>query len=237
MRSKIGLPLVGLGTLALALALPGVAMAQTSGTTYQASMQPVPLNGASGASGHLTLTLNGDQATVQETVSGLAATIPTDAATLKAVNIPQKFAGAPFPHVQHIHINGQDTCPTAAADANHDGVISTVEGQPPYGKIGTTLSTSGSTAASEATNITVAPSGGSFTYHRTFTLNQATLDAIKNHNAVIVVHGLNPATAPKASVTTPNSLNVVLPGETKPVALLATAPALCGALAAMPAGA
>lgn len=63
MKSKIGMPLVGLGALALAMALPGVAMAQTSGTTYQASLQPVPLNGASGASGHLTLTLNGDQAT------------------------------------------------------------------------------------------------------------------------------------------------------------------------------
>lgn len=170
-------------------------------------------------------------------MSGLAATIPTDPATLKAVNIPQKFAGAPYPHVQHIHINGKDTCPTASADANHDGVISTVEGHPAYGMIGTTLSTSGGTGPSEGTDVTVAPSGGSFTYNRTFTLNQATLAAVENHNAVIVVHGLNPATAPKAAVTTPNSLHLVLPGETKPVALLATAPALCGALTAMPSGA
>lgn len=237
MKKTIGLPLVGLGVIGLALAAPSVAMAQSAGTTYQASLQPTPLNGSSGASGQLTLTLNGDQATVHETVSGLAGKLPTDVATLKAVNIPAKFAGAPYPHVQHIHINGMDACPTAAADTNHDGVISTVEGQPAYGKIGTTLSTTGSTAASAATDVLIAPGGGSFTYDRTFTINQVTLDAIKAHKAVIVVHGLDPATAPKAAVTTPNPLGAVLPGETKPVALLATAPALCGVLTAMPAGA
>jgi len=52
------------GLAGLALALP--ANAATS-TTYQATLSPVPLNTPSGAaSGHLTLTLNGDQATVSE---------------------------------------------------------------------------------------------------------------------------------------------------------------------------
>lgn len=235
---------IGLGVGAMALAAPGTAFAAgtTGGTTYQANLQPVPLNTPAGAaSGTFTLTLNGDQATVSEHLTGLAGTLPTDTSTLASLGIPAAFAGKPFPHVQHIHINGADTCPTATADKNGDGVISTVEGQPAYGMIGTTLSTSGATDASTATDVTVAPSGGSFTYNRTFTVNQTTLTAIQNNKAVIVVHGLNPSTAPKASLTTPNSLNVTLPGASKKLALIATAPALCGVLtvsqtSAMPTG-
>ena len=66
------------------------------------------------------LTLNGSQATITEHTSGLAAT----------------FSGNPYPHVQHIHINGKGTCPTPAADTNSDGVVNTTEGGPSYGPIG-----------------------------------------------------------------------------------------------------
>src|SRR5699024_273321 len=119
--------------------------AADSGTSYQADLQPVDMNTPAGAaSGQFMLTLNGDQAAVTETVSGLGDKLPTDKATLAALGIPASFAGAPFPHVQHVHINGQDSCPTASADTNGDGVISTVEGQPAYGGIGTTLSVKGS---------------------------------------------------------------------------------------------
>jgi hypothetical protein len=231
LRLTVPVAAVGIAGLAgLALALP--ANAATS-TTYQATLSAVPLNTPSGAaSGHLTLTLNGDQATVTEQVNGLATNLPTDTKTLASLGIPAAFAGKPFPHVQHIHINGQDQCPTASADTNHDGVLSTVEGQPAYGAIGTTLSTSGDTSAKAATNVLVAPGGGSFTYKRTFTINSATLSAIQNNKAVIVVHGLNPANAPKASLTTPNSLGVTLPGASKKLALIGTAPALCGVLTA-----
>ncbi len=225
-------PVAAVGIAGLGLALPSAASAATS-TTYQATLSPVPLNTPSGAaSGTFTLTLNGDQATVSEQVSGLAATLPTDKKTLSALGIPTAFAGAPFPHVQHIHINGQDQCPSSSADTNNDGAISTVEGQPAYGAVGTTLSTKGDTSASAAADVTIAPSGGGFTYKRTFTLNQATLNAIRNNSAVIVVHGLNPANAPKASLSAPNSLGVTLPGASKKVALIATAPALCGVLSA-----
>lgn len=231
--TRLGLPAAAAGIAGLAglaLALPANAAAAS---TYQATLNPVALNTPSGAaSGHLTLTLDGDQATVSETVSGLADKLPTDTKTLASLGIPAAFAGKPFPHVQHIHINGADQCPTASADSNGDGVISTVEGQPAYGKIGTTLSVKGKTDASTATDVTVAPGGGSFTYKRTFTLNSATLSAIRNNKAVVVVHGLNPATAPKASLTTANSLGVTLPGASKKLALIGTAPALCGVLSA-----
>jgi hypothetical protein len=132
--------------------------------------------------------------------------------------------------VQHIHINAQHQCPTSSADSNHDGLITVTEAMDNYGPIGTTLSTKGDTSPKAAADVTVAPGGGSFTYQRTFTLNPATLKALKNNTGVIVVHGLNPANAPKASLTTPNSLGVTLPGAHKKVAAIATAPALCGAL-------
>lgn len=225
-------PIAALGIAGLGLALPGSASAATS-TTYRASLRPVALNTPAGAaSGTFTLALHGNQATVSEHVSGLATALPTDKKTLNTLGIPTAFAGKPFPHVQHIHINAQHQCPTSSADANHDGLITVAEAQDNYGPIGTTLSTKGDTSPKAAADVTVAPGGGSFTYTRTFTLNQATLSAVRNNTGVVVVHGLNPANAPKAALTTPNSIGVTLPGAHKKVAAIATAPALCGALAA-----
>lgn len=221
-------------TLSIGLVAPAFAASSTAGTSYQATLSPVALNTPAGAaSGKLMLTIKGNQATISEQVSGLATKLPTDKATLEALGVPVAFAGAPFPHVQHIHIDGNATCPVASADTNKDGVISTVEGQPAYGKIGTTLSMKGATDGSTALDVTVAPGGGSYTYKRTFTINAATLTAIQKNKAVIVVHGLNPANAPKASLSTPNSLDLTLPGASKKVAVIATAPALCGTLTAM----
>ncbi|MGH9296837.1 MAG: hypothetical protein ACRDZP_02535 [Acidimicrobiales bacterium] len=215
-KYKLRTPLmIGLGVIGASLAVPGVALAQGTGaTTYQANLQPVPLNGQNNASGSLTLSLNGNVATIHEQVSGLAST----------------FMGSPFPHVQHIHINAEGTCPTASADTNHDGVISTSEGQTTYGAIGTTLSVSGSTTPAAGTNVKIAPSGSSFTYNRTITLDQATLASVQAGKAAIVVHGLDPATAPKAASTEKSPLVPSLP-------LAATAPAVCGTLVAMPSGA
>lgn len=232
-KKKLFLAAVPAAACVAALGAGAPAAHAADSWSYQANLAPVALNTPSGAaSGHFMITINGDQATVTETVSGLADKLPTDKKTLDALGIPTAFAGAPFPHVQHIHIAGGGMCPTSAADTNGDGVISTVEGQPAYGKIGTTLSTKGATDASTATDVTKAPGGASFTYKRTFTINQDTLQSIKDNKAVIVVHGLNPATAPKASLTTPNSLGVTLPGASKKLALIGTAPALCGKLEA-----
>lgn len=241
MKSKIWAPLLGAGVIGMAFAVPGAAMASTtqspSGTAdYQATLEPVPLNTPAGAaSGHLTLQLSGDTATISEQVTGLAATLPTSTQTLSALHIPASFAGKPFPHVQHIHGGAEGTCPTASAAVN--GLITVADAAPDYGPILTTLSESGSTAASAGGDVTTAPSGASFTYDRTITLDSTTLKAIEGGTAVIVVHGLNPATAPAASLTTPNTVGVVLPGETQKVAAIATAPALCGVLTSMPSGA
>ena len=155
------------------------------------------------------LTLDGDQATITEHATGLAAT----------------FSGNPYPHVQHIHIGAMGTCPTTAADANADGVISTTEGGASYGAIGTTLSTSGPTTPAAGTVLTIAPSGATIDYSRTFTLDAKTIASIQANTGVIVVHGLDPATLSAKAQAEKSDLVPTLP-------LAATSPALCGALVA-----
>jgi len=206
--------LVKTGTLFAALPIAALAFAvaplssasAASPTTYTATL--APLNHATG-SGTVSLMLNGDVATITEHFSGLAAT----------------FSGAPYPHVQHIHINGQGQCPTAAADTSGDGVVSTTEGQPAYGPIGTTLSTSGDTSPAAATDLKVAPSGGSFDYSRTITLSADSAANVRAGKAVVVVHGLDPATLSAQAQGESSELVPSLP-------LAATSPALCGVLVA-----
>jgi hypothetical protein len=202
--------LAPLATVAAAVALGpvGSAYADSGDTSYQATL--TALNHATG-SGTLTLTLNGDVATIDEHWSGLAET----------------FSDAPYPHVQHIHIGAKGTCPTASADMNNDGVVSTTEGASFYGAIGTTLSVSGDTSPAAGTNIKVAPAGASTDYSRTITLSQDTVQSLEAGTAVIVVHGLDPATLSKKAQGEKSDLVPSLP-------LAATSPALCGALSAMP---
>ncbi len=200
---KIMVPMAAIGAMAL---LPGVASAQASGTSYQAQLNA--LNG-SGASGTITVQLNGSSATITENVSGLAAT----------------FMNAPYPHVQHIHGGGMGQCPTTAADTSGDGVISVKEGAPIYGAIQTTLSTSGDTSAAAGTDLKIAPSGASYTVNRTITLDAATMTSLQDGTAVVVVHGLDPSKLSKQAQGEKSSIVPSLP-------LAATAPALCGVLAA-----
>ena len=202
--------------LPLAAAAVGLAMAPTAAYadhadgSYQTTLNP--LNGSSG-SGMATVSVSGDQGTVNVSWSGL----------------PQTFDGAPYPHVQHIHIGNRGTCPTPDADANGDGVISTTEGEPAYGPIGTTLSLEGDTSPAAGTDLKVAPGGSSLEYNRTFALSEDTLDALADGTGVIVVHGLDPATLSKEAAAAKSDLVPSLP-------LAATSPALCGALSGMPSG-
>ncbi len=181
-----------------------------TGTSYQTTLNA--LNG-SGGSGMATVTVNGDSAQVKVSWSGLA----------------DQFNGGPYPHVQHIHIGGQGQCPKPSADKDGDGVVSTTEGGPAYGGIGTTLSTKGDTSPKAGTDITIAPSGGSTDYSRTIKLSQDTVDALKAGTGVVVVHGLDPATLSKKAQNAKSDLVPSLP-------LAATSPALCGSLSAMPSG-
>jgi hypothetical protein len=210
-KTKMSTRVLAMAAPAVLLAVPLAftatsASAQSTGsTTYMATLNP--LNHASG-SGMLMLQLTGNQAVITEDVKGLAAT----------------FMKAPFPHVQHIHINGMGMCPTTSADKNGDGVVSTTEGGPAYGAIGTTLGLTGDTSPAAGTDIKIAPSGAAFHYARTLTLDAATVASIKAGKAVIVVHGLDPSTLSAKAQGEPSELVPSLP-------LAATSPALCGPLA------
>ena len=210
--SKLRIPLTAFGVLgvglgASALVAPTVASADTP-STYQATLNPLN-HVAPGATGTFSLSLSGSDATITEHVTGLAAV----------------FNNAPYPHVQHIHINGMGQCPTPAADTNGDGVISTTEGQPAYGPIGTSLTTTGDTSPAAGTSLTTMPSGASFDYSRTITLDAASLASVKAGTAVIVVHGLDPSTLSAAAQAAKSDLVPSLP-------LAATSPVLCGTLTA-----
>lgn len=206
-------PLKYLAPLAMAAAVPLVmaptaAHAENGSTTYQTTLNPL---NKSGGSGTFMMTVKGDQATVKMSWSGLAA----------------KFNDGPYPHVQHIHVGGQGACPTAADDKNGDGVVSVTEGAGAYGGIATTLGLKGDTSAKSGTDLTIAPSGDSLNYNRTFTLNSDTMNAIDS--GVVVVHGLDPATLSKKAQGEKSDIVPKLP-------LAATSPALCGVLTSMPSG-
>jgi hypothetical protein len=198
-----------LAAAALPLLLTAPAHA-AGGGSWQATLDPL---NHSGGSGMATVTVHGDTADIHVSWSGLAST----------------FGGNPYPHVQHIHIGAKGTCPGPSADKNGDGVVSTTEGAPFYGGIGTTLSVKGDTSPSAGTDIKIAPSSSSTDYHRTIKLSSATLSSLRSGTGVIVVHGLDPATLSKKAQKEKSDLVPSLP-------LAATSPALCGTLTSMPTG-
>ncbi|KUG61405.1 hypothetical protein AVL61_00270 [Kocuria rosea subsp. polaris] len=171
------------------------------------------LNG-SGTTGDVMVDVHGTEATVTMNVSGAAET----------------FMDGPFPHAQHIHIAAQGVCPPPSADTDGDGVVSTPEGHPFYGMIGTSLTTEGDTGPDSALAVERFPGGSAYTYERTLELDPATAESLQNGTAVVVVHGVDPAKLPAAAAEKMSSLNEELP-------LAATLPAACGTLAASQMGA
>lgn len=199
----LAVPTLALGALAMTAA-PAIA-AQDS---YRATLNEI--NG-SGGSGSLSLDVHGNHAAVDLQVSGLAET----------------FMDGPYPHVQHIHSDEEAAgeCPTGIADINADGVISTTEGAPSYGGIVTTLTTSGATGPEEGLNLALAGMGGNYQIQRDIKLNAETREALEDGRAVVVVHGLDPATLSAEAQAAPSDLDPALP-------LAATSPALCGKIVA-----
>jgi hypothetical protein len=205
--------LLAVPTLAMGLLAMGGAPAMADGADGTYSTNLGQLSGTTGT-GSMTVTVAGNQATVNLQVSGLAET----------------FMDAPYPHVQHIHGGAQGTCPGMEADENADGILSTTEGAPFYGGILSTIGTSGDTSAAAGLDLTLGGQGGNYTVERTFEINQETQDALKAGTAVMVVHGLDPATSSSEEAFNAESdLEPSLP-------LGATSPALCGTLVAQQMG-
>ncbi len=203
----LAVPALAVSALALA-ASP--AMAAHDGT-YSSTLGQ--LNGTTG-SGSITVDVKGDQATVNLQVSGLA----------------QTFMDAPYPHVQHIHGGAAGKCPTPADDANGDGLLSVSEGVPGYGGILSTLTTSGATTPAEGLNLALGGQGGTYSIQRTITIDEPTQKSLAAGTAVVVVHGLDPATAGVPAEVF-NGRSDLTPEPAAALPLGATSPALCGTLA------
>ncbi|MBG6218997.1 hypothetical protein IWX75_003485 [Arthrobacter sp. CAN_A6] len=90
-------------------------------------------------------------------------------------------------------------------DENGDGVISTTEDAPAYGGILTTLTTS----PAEGLNIALGGQGGSYTIEREIDLNAETKASLEAGTAVVVVHGLDPATLSPEAAAAPSDLDVL----------------------------
>ena len=200
---KLGasLLLAAVGSLILASA----AFAQQGQQTFAAQL--APLNG-SGASGTATVTVTGNQATVNIQSAGLA---------------PGQ------PHAQHIHIGGQFICAPPSADIDRSGAVSSAEGEPFIGPIQVSLTTWGDVSAASALAVQrfpVANADGSLVYSRTFTL-PAGITAADLEGGSIEQHGIdfnaNGVYDFNAGVS---SLDPSLPFE-------ATVPAVCGELASI----
>ncbi|MDQ0755197.1 CHRD domain-containing protein [Arthrobacter sp. B3I4] len=203
---KKTLRLMAVPTLALAALAVSGSPAMAADQSYQSTLGQV--NGSAG-SGTVTVDVTGNQAHV----------------VLKVAGMPATFMDAPYPHVQHIHGGAQGTCPAPSADKDGDKVISTTEGAPSYGAIATTLSTSGDTSPAAGLDLKVGGQGAAYTIDRTFELNAETKAALQAGTAVVVVHGLDPATLSAAGQAAKSDLAPSLP-------LAATSPALCGTLKA-----
>lgn len=199
MRKAFALPTIAVAAAAFPLLTMSAASAAHDGS-YQVSLGALNDSGVTGTG---TITLSGDQADVTLDVNGA-------------------LAGSP--HAQHFHIGAQGVCPPASADSNGDGIVTTADGIPFYGEIGASLTTEGDTGVDSglAVDRFPVPDGNSYTYERTFTIDQATQEAFAAGNAVVVVHGIDVNDNGEYDAEAgQSSLDPSLPLE-------ATAPAACG---------
>jgi len=179
--------------LALAAVVVVPASAGNLGQTYRATLNP--LNAGShtvvtttgtttytipSAHGTATVTLKGDDVTVQIMVEGVT---------------PLTL------HPQHIHAG--ITCPNAGDDANRDGFVDVIEGLPKYGPILVSLDTTINTGASSDLNFPKASASGSYSYSASGSrshIQDEIMTALKLGTRHVVIHGIDPDMPLPASV-------------------------------------
>ena len=130
-------------------------------------------------------------------------------------------------HAQHIHGPGANECPAIGADVNHDGLIDTSEGQPAYGPIVVSLTTSGDTSPDSGLAVErfpVADANGNYTYERKLAVGTEIPAAVADHltDFHVVSHGIDTNHDGAYDFNKgPSDLDPSLPQE-------ATVPASCG---------
>ncbi len=211
MRTTTKIATVALGSAAL-LPFLGAGVAQAADGNTMATLRPVALNGVA-ANGTAMVTVNGTRIDVTMAASGLL---------------------ADSPHAAHIHFGAEarNECPTASDDADGDGTLNTTDGGPAYGGIVVSLTKTGDTSPKSGLAVDrfdTAP-GGKLTYERgSINVSTDVAEAISAGKSVVVVHGVDHNDNGKYDGDTKSDLDPSLPTE-------ATDPAICGVLAAAPAG-
>lgn len=211
MRSTQKLVTLALGSAAM-LPFIGAGTAFAAEGNSSTNLKPVVLNGVDG-SGTASASVIGNTIEVKFTASGL-------------------LAGSP--HAAHIHFgaDARKECPVATDDSNDDGKLNTTEGGPAYGPVVVSLTKTGDTSAKSGLAIDRfdTAAGGNISYERgSIKVASEVADAVADGTAVIVIHGADFNDNGKYDGAAKSDLDPKLPAE-------ATAPALCGALTAMPAG-
>jgi hypothetical protein len=134
-----------------------------------------------------------------------------------------------MPHAEHIHFGAQarQECPTVRDDDNADHRLTTAEGQPAYGPVKVSLTTTGDTSAKSTLAVKRYPLArkGQIHYNRDgIEVSPAVARAIRNGKAVLVVHGIDYNGNGKYDFSAGRSeLDPSLPAE-------ATDPVTCGVL-------
>ena len=210
MRMSYKLATAAFGAAALLPLGMGSALAADGNAT--AKLSPIPLNGVN-ASGTASVKVTGNTISVTMAANGLL---------------------ADQPHAAHIHFgaDARHECPIAGDDTNKDGHLNTTEGGPAYGPVVVSLTTTGDTSPASVLAVerfNTAP-GGKLTYQRgDITVKPEVAAAVVAGQAVVVIHGVDYNGNGKYDGDTKSDLNPALPTE-------ATDPAICGVLAAAPAG-
>jgi predicted Ser/Thr protein kinase len=198
--------LVGVVVAAVVLVIVLTSGSSTSGPgqLFQAVLLPVPDNHVTGT-GTAAVTLHGDVATFTVDTTGLL-----DGAS----------------HPIHVHAFGEGICPPASAARLYNGhlAISTTDGLKYYGPMAAALTLSGDTTMNSMLAFSRYPTSGNIHYQRTITLTTAAANAIRDGNAVVVVHGIDYDNSGHYDMVLNRSeLDSAVSQD-------ATAPALCGTL-------
>jgi serine/threonine protein kinase len=201
----------GLGAAVVVAAIVvAVVLSSTGGSTsgpgqlFEAVLRPVPDNHVT-ASGTAGVVLHGDTATVTVDATGLL-----------------NHAS----HQMHIHAFGEGICPPPSAGRLYNGhlAISTTDGLKYYGPMAAALTLSGDTSMASMLAFSRYPSTGTIHYKRTIVITTAAANAIRNGNAVVVIHGIDyDHSGHYDMVLNRSELDSAVSQD-------ATAPALCGTL-------
>ncbi|MEN3123510.1 MULTISPECIES: hypothetical protein [Janibacter] len=201
--------------------------------------------GATGASADETWTMN-----LTDTMGNDSGSTSTATVTVAGDQMTVDITGTGFtpssPHAQHFHgsfdENKDFTCPTPAADKDGDGQVDTEEGLPTYGDIMISLTTKGDTSPKSGLAVDrmpVADADGNLRYSRTITLPEGAGPKLKNLH--VVQHGLDANGNGKYDMDALGESSLAKSLGVKGIPEEATNPATCGtvtgaAVAAAPTG-